>query len=90
MGGPTALPPTVGPPPPPTASPLFASTLFKEIPKMGMESPFYRGLGAGLGYPGYSPGLMHPTIGGPTPFMPPTHIPPLAPKVSSILESSFF
>lgn len=50
---------------------------------MGMESPFYRGLAAtSLGYPGYSPSLMHPSIGGPTPFMPPTHIPPLAPKVS--------
>ncbi|KAL5277681.1 AUTS2 family protein [Megaselia abdita] len=80
MGGPTSLPPTVGPPPPPNASPLFAQTLFKKIPDMGMDSPFYRGLSAGLGYPGYSPALMHPSIGGPTPFMPPSHITPIAPK----------
>lgn len=67
------------------SAPLFPPPLFKDIPKMGaIDSSFYR-TGLGLpSYPGYSPSLMHPGIGGPTPFVPPTHLPSFAPKVSAI------
>lgn len=46
-----------------------------------VNSPFYR---TGLGmpsYPGYSPSLLHPGLGGPTPFVPPSHLPSFTPKV---------
>ncbi|XP_076274162.1 tay bridge kinase isoform X8 [Rhynchophorus ferrugineus] len=56
---------------------------FKDIPKLGgVDSPFYRqGLGV-PGYPGYNPGLMgHPGLTtGPTPFVPPNHLPTFQPK----------
>lgn len=49
-----------------------------------VDSPFYRtGIGMPPGYPGYTPGLLHPGLGGPTPFAPPNHLPPFAPKVSA-------
>lgn len=64
---------------------MFAPPLFKDIPKMGaVDSPFYR---TGLGmptYPGYTPSLLHPGLGGPTPFVPPSHLPSFAPKVSEV------
>ena len=55
---------------------------FKEMPKAsGIDSSFYRqGLGFS-GYPGYSPGLLHPTFAPSTPFAPPTHLPTFTPKV---------
>lgn len=63
----------------------MVSFQFKDIPKLGgVDSPFYRqGLGV-PGYPGYSPGLMgHPGLTtGPTPFVPPNHLPTFQPKVS--------
>ncbi|XP_066153560.1 autism susceptibility gene 2 protein homolog isoform X4 [Euwallacea fornicatus] len=62
-----------------------AQSSFKDIPKLGgVDSPFYRqGLGV-PGYPGYSPGLIgHPGLtSGPTPFVPPTHLPTFQPKKS--------
>lgn len=66
----------------------MVSFQFKDIPKLGgVDSPFYRqGLGV-PGYPGYSPGLMgHPGLTtGPTPFVPPNHLPTFQPKVSFFL-----
>ncbi|XP_030752083.1 autism susceptibility gene 2 protein-like isoform X3 [Sitophilus oryzae] len=60
-----------------------AQSSFKDISKLGgVESPFYRqGLGV-PGYPGYNPGLMgHPGLTtGPTPFVPPNHLPTFQPK----------
>lgn len=56
------------------------------------DSPFYRtgaAAAAALGMPGAypgaygAPGLLHPGLGGPTPFVPPSHLPSFAPKVSS-------
>ncbi|KAF5269639.1 hypothetical protein FQR65_LT05978 [Abscondita terminalis] len=69
-------------PPPPSASTLFPTPLFKDIPKLGsMDSPFYR-QNIGLpGYPSYSSSLLHPGLTGPTPFVPPNHLPPFQPKV---------
>lgn len=49
-----------------------------------MDTPFYRQALGFTGYPGYSPGLLHPTFGpmqGTTPFAPPTHLPTFTPKV---------
>lgn len=53
-----------------------------------VDSPFYRtGSAAALGMPGAypgaygAPGLLHPGLGGPTPFVPPSHLPSFAPKV---------
>ncbi|XP_073985309.1 uncharacterized protein isoform X3 [Rhodnius prolixus] len=69
------------PPPPPT---LFTPPIFKEIPKgAAVDTPFYRQALGFTGYPGYSPGLLHPTFGpmqGTTPFAPPTHLPTFTPK----------
>ncbi|VEN46732.1 unnamed protein product, partial [Callosobruchus maculatus] len=56
---------------------------FKDIPKLGgVESPFYRqNLGLPGAYPGYTPGLIHPGLTtGPTPFVPPNHLPTFQPK----------
>ncbi|CAG9857825.1 unnamed protein product [Phyllotreta striolata] len=56
---------------------------FKDIPKLGsVDSPFYRqNLGLPGTYPGYTPGLMHPGLAsGPTPFVPPNHLPTFQPK----------
>nr|XP_024216842.1 autism susceptibility gene 2 protein isoform X3 [Halyomorpha halys] len=66
---------------PPPAPTLFTPPIFKEMPKTaGIDSSFYRqGLGFS-GYPGYSPGLLHPTFGPSTPFAPPTHLPTFTPK----------
>ncbi|XP_018319057.1 autism susceptibility gene 2 protein isoform X2 [Agrilus planipennis] len=68
-------------PPPPTASTLFPSPIFKDIPKLGgIDSPFYR-QNLGLpSYPSYSPSLLHPGLTGPTPFMPPNHVQSFQPK----------
>ncbi|KAG5894293.1 hypothetical protein JTB14_007437 [Gonioctena quinquepunctata] len=58
---------------------------FKDIPKLGsMESSFYRqNIGLPGSYPGYAPGLMHPGLAtGPTPFVPPNHLPTFQPKKS--------
>ncbi|XP_045478502.1 extensin-like isoform X3 [Harmonia axyridis] len=58
---------------------------FKDIPKLGgVESPFYRQNLGIPNYPGYTPpGLMHPGLtAGPTPFVPPTHLPTFQPKKS--------
>ncbi|KAJ8928047.1 hypothetical protein NQ314_019417 [Rhamnusium bicolor] len=69
--------------PPPAASSLYPSQLFKDIPKIGsVESPFYRqNIGLPGSYPGYTPGLMHPGLTtGPTPFVPPNHLPTFQPK----------
>ncbi|XP_014240308.1 autism susceptibility gene 2 protein homolog isoform X1 [Cimex lectularius] len=68
------------PPPPPTlfTSPIVSGTGF--TPGAAVESPFYRQSIGFTGYPGYSPGLMHPTFGPSTPFAPPTHIPTFTPK----------
>ncbi|KAK5637809.1 hypothetical protein RI129_000010, partial [Pyrocoelia pectoralis] len=69
------------PPPPPSASTLFPSPLFKDIPKLGsMDSPFYRQNMGLPGYPSYSSSLLHPGLTGPTPFVPPNHLPPFQPK----------
>lgn len=77
----------------PAPAPLFPPPLFKDIPKMGaVDSPFYRTGALGMPpYPGYSPGLLHPGLGGPTPFVPPSHLPSFAPKVNykSVSEYSF-
>ncbi|KAL3274149.1 hypothetical protein HHI36_015563 [Cryptolaemus montrouzieri] len=56
---------------------------FKDIPKLGsVDSPFYRQNLTIPNYPGYTPpGLMHPGLtAGPTPFVPPTHLPTFQPK----------
>lgn len=77
------LPTALAAAPPPAPAPLFPPPLFKDIPKIAaVDSPFYR-TGLGLpGYAGYSPaGLMHPGLGGATPFMPPSHLTSFAPKV---------
>ncbi|BES97798.1 Hypothetical protein NTJ_10608 [Nesidiocoris tenuis] len=69
------------PPPPPGA--LFSSPIvnFKDMPKGGpVDSPFYRQSLGFSGYPGYNPGLIHPTFGSATPFAPPTHLPTFTPK----------
>lgn len=70
------------------SAPLFPPPLFKDIPKMGTgDSPFYRtGLGMS-GYPGYSPSLLHPSGLGGTPFAPPNHVTPFAPKVSIFIKN---
>ncbi|XP_065344531.1 autism susceptibility gene 2 protein-like isoform X3 [Cloeon dipterum] len=54
---------------------------FKDIPKLpGVDSPFYRQSSLALSaYNSFTPGLMHPGIGG-TPFNPPT-LTPFAPKI---------
>jgi hypothetical protein len=37
-------------------------------------------------YPGYTPGLIHPGLtAGPTPFVPPNHLPTFQPKVLAFL-----
>lgn len=46
-----------------------------------VDSPFYRQNMGLSSYPGYSPGLLHPGLGGPTPFVPPNHLPAFQPKV---------
>lgn len=47
-----------------------------------VDSPFYRtGLGVPA-YPGYSTSLLHPGGLAGTPFAPPNHVTPFAPKVS--------
>ncbi|KAK9883849.1 hypothetical protein WA026_002047 [Henosepilachna vigintioctopunctata] len=56
---------------------------FKDIPKLGgVDSPFYRQNLTIPSYPGYTPpGLVHPGLtAGPTPFVPPTHLPTFQPK----------
>ncbi|XP_072394312.1 uncharacterized protein [Diabrotica undecimpunctata] len=56
---------------------------FKDIPKLGsVDSPFYRqNIGLPGTYPGYTPSLMHPGLTtGPTPFVPPNHLPTFQPK----------
>lgn len=72
------------PPAPSNAGPMFhpqQSSLFKDMSKLG-ESPFYRSaLGGMASYPGYASSLLHPGLSGPTPFMPPSHMAPFAPKV---------
>lgn len=77
--------------PPTTPAPLFPPPLFKELPKMGtVDSPFFR---TGLGMPpytGYTPSLLHPGLSGPTPFVPPTHLPNFAQKVSRSEERGIF
>lgn len=78
------LPTALAAAPPPAPAPLFPPPLFKDIPKIAaVESPFYRTAGIGLpAYIGYSPaGLIHPGLGGATPFMPPSHLTSFAPKV---------
>lgn len=54
----------------------------KEMPKLGtVDSPFFR---TGLGVPtyaGYSPSILHPSGIPGTPFAPPNHLTPFAPKV---------
>jgi hypothetical protein len=69
---------------PPASAALFPPPLFKDIPKIGVgDSPFYRTGAMGMpAYPGYAPGLLHPGLGGPTQFVPPSHLPSFAPKVS--------
>lgn len=52
-----------------------------------MESPFYRQNLGIPNYPGYSPSLLHPGLTGPTPFVPPNHLPAFQTKVS-ILKTS--
>jgi len=55
---------------------------FKEIPKLGgVDSSFYRQNLGLTSYPGFSPGLLHPSLGGSTPFAPPNHLPTFTPKV---------
>ncbi|PNF16642.1 hypothetical protein B7P43_G06435, partial [Cryptotermes secundus] len=67
--------------PPPPAPSLFPTPLFKEIPKLGgVDSPFYRQNLGLTSYPGFSPGLLHPSLGGSTPFAPPNHLPAFTPK----------
>ncbi|KAJ8959648.1 hypothetical protein NQ318_021835 [Aromia moschata] len=77
--------------PPPPASTLYPSQLQEEVRAVlkifqswgGVDSPFYRqNLGLPGSYPGYSPGLMHPGLTtGPTPFVPPNHLPTFQPKL---------
>jgi len=58
---------------------------FKEIPKLGgVDSSFYRQNLGLTSYPGFSPGLLHPSLGGSTPFAPPNHLPTFTPKVHII------
>ncbi|CAH1116333.1 unnamed protein product [Phaedon cochleariae] len=60
-----------------------SQSCFKDIPKLGgVDSSFYRqNIGLPGTYPGYTPGLMHPGLTtGPTPFVPPTHLPTFQPK----------
>ncbi|GLH00958.1 Uncharacterized protein GBIM_07203, partial [Gryllus bimaculatus] len=67
--------------PPPPAPSLFPPPLFKDIPKLGsVDSPFYRQNLGLTSYPGFSPGLLHPSLGGSTPFAPPNHLPTFTPK----------
>lgn len=56
---------------------------FKDIPKLGsVESPFFRQNLGMSAYPGYTPSLLHPGLtAGPTPFVPPNHLPSFQPKV---------
>ncbi|XP_060523223.1 autism susceptibility gene 2 protein homolog isoform X2 [Cylas formicarius] len=56
---------------------------FKDITKIGaVESPFYRQNLGMPSYAGYNPGLIgHPGLTtGPTPFVPPNHLPTFQPK----------
>lgn len=54
-----------------------------------VDSPFYRtGLGVPA-YPGYSPSLLHPGGLAGTPFAPPNHATPFAPKVSQFHSYHF-
>jgi hypothetical protein len=58
---------------------------FKEIPKLGgVDSSFYRQNLGLTSYPGFSPGLLHPSLGGSTPFAPPNHLPTFISKVYRI------
>lgn len=66
---------------------IFFSLQFKDIPKLGsVESPFYRqNIGLPSTYPAYTSGLLHPGLAtGPTPFVPPNHLPTFQPKVRNI------
>lgn len=61
----------------------FIQLQFKDIPKLGsVESPFYRQNLSMPNYPAYTPSLLHPGLTGPTPFVPPNHLPAFQPKVS--------
>ncbi|GBP11767.1 hypothetical protein EVAR_71663_1 [Eumeta japonica] len=85
------LPTALAAAPPPAPAPLFPPPLFKDIPKIAaVESPFYR-TGIGLpGYTGYTPaGLIHPGLGGATPFMPPSHLTSFAPRYADSKMLSF-
>lgn len=53
-----------------------------------MDSLYRQGLG--LAYPGYSPGLMHPGLGGPTPFVPPSALPTFTPKVIDYFNTKLY
>lgn len=83
---PAALPAALPAAPPPAPAPIFPQ-LFKDIPKIAtVDTPFYR-TGIGLpGYPGYNSGLLHPGLGGATPFMPPGHLTSFAPKVKLLFR----
>ncbi|XP_017966694.1 autism susceptibility gene 2 protein homolog [Drosophila navojoa] len=77
---------TVLPATPPNPAQIFPPPLFKDIPKIAaVDQQFYRAsIGIPPGYTGYNPtGLLHNGLGGPTPFVPPNHLPSFAPKVST-------
>ncbi|XP_050521494.1 uncharacterized protein LOC126894483 isoform X2 [Daktulosphaira vitifoliae] len=63
-------------------SALYPPPLFKEIPKLGgVDSPFYRQSLLPSNYPGFTPSLLHSSIGH-TPFTPPAHVPTFTPKLT--------
>lgn len=52
----------------------------------GVDSPFYRQNLLSGSYPGFTPGLLHSSMGH-TPFTPPSHIPTFTPKVTNTFLS---
>jgi hypothetical protein len=49
----------------------------------GVDSPFYRQNLLSGSYPGFTPGLLHSSMGH-TPFTPPNHMPTFTPKVKKV------
>ena len=59
----------------------FILSQFKDMPKVGLDSPFFR-TNLALPYPGFN-GLLHPNMAS-TPFAAPSQIAAFTPKVISV------
>ncbi|CAG7720779.1 unnamed protein product [Allacma fusca] len=81
LSGVNHLPPQSpgAPNPPQQHSALFPSPLFKDMPKVGLDSSFYR-TNLALQYPGFN-GMLPPNLAA-TPFAPPSQIAAFTPKIT--------